>query len=380
MNKEQFQKEMDSVRLSGEQKRKLIHHVQHGPQKKLVNWGYRIVLPSFIVLTIFFVMMTISGESPQITTTGKTIQEDTHERWINETIILFIVNAFLLITAIVLAVRLLYVTKRWQHIPRVIRARQLLSAHKKMVMFHVIAVILSVISFWFWEGIYFFYTEKFISTDFSLLIGVVALLISAILGTAYFVFIHFYATTRIEDTTWKDVLRWQGYSILSTYTILLLFIAPFLLSNPIAWFINLLGIMIMLNMCLLISYLLRNMKGATCPHCNVTYTKKETNKKMRTLYRRQCNHCQKPIYLTNKTRTIYFLPLAVPTVVNGSIDITSFVIEMIGNISFETAFSDNFSFITLVIMSAMYLCYFVYHYLPYVTEFQKNEDKIKPLW
>ncbi|MFF5995635.1 TIGR04104 family putative zinc finger protein [Lysinibacillus sp. KU-BSD001] len=363
MRKEQLTRELNSVRLSDEQKEQMIQQTIYGHKRKQSSWGYRLVLPSFVVMAIFFVMLSQTSQAPNMTTAGEAVLEVTHEKWFDETLILFAVNVFLIVTAIGLSIRLLFVIERWQHIPRVIRVKQILREHKRLWKLHVVAFILSIFTYPFWFGMPFFIVGEFLSINNAIGIAAIALLLSAMVVTSYLLLIYILVAVRIDLVTWKDVVRWQVYTIGAVYIGLLMFAIPFMGSNPFAWLINLLCLLITLNICLLITFELRNVKQPTCPHCQHIFTATQSRKKIYMSFRIKCDNCQKQIYLTKKARmsTSIFSFLA------------PFLLILLPNI-FKP------SFITMIIIFIGFFCYFVFYYAPRVAEFETDEEEIKPLW
>lgn len=366
MKKEQqLIKELNSVQLSEEQKEKIIQQAKYGHEQKKINWGYRIVLPSFLVMAMFFFFLVQTAQTPDMTTAGQPITETTHEKWLNETIILLLVNAFLVMTAIVLSIRLLFVTECWQHIPRVIRAKQILRQYKRLWIVHVIAFILIILTFPLWVSVPFSIVESALSMNNPVVTTVIASFFSAVLVTAYFFILHIAVAKRIEGITWRDVVRWQVYVIASSYSILLLFTIPFHISDPSAWFMNVLCLLVGLNICLIFTFLLRNAKKPTCPHCQHTFTANQCRKKIYMSFRIKCDHCQKQIYLTKNAR-----------IMTGIFSWQTPILLMI------TVNIFNPSWITSIVLFLGFLLYFLFYYAPRIAEFEGEEEKeeIKPLW
>ena len=366
MRKEQqLIKELNSVQLSEEQKEKMIQQAKYGHEQKKVNWGYRIVLPSFLVMAMFFFFLSQTAQTPDVTTAGQPITEATHEKWLNETLILLIANVFLVMTAIVVSIRLLFVTERWQHIPRVIRAKQILRQYKRLWIVHVVAFIVIILAFPLWMGVPFSIVDGALSMNNSIMTPAIASFFSAVLVTAYFFIVHIVVANRIEGITWRDVVRWQVYLIASSYTILLLFTIPFHISDPSAWFMNVLCLLVGLNTCLIVTFQLRNAKQPICPHCQHTFTANQCRKKIYISFRIKCDHCQKQIYLTKKAR-----------IMTGVFSWqTPILIMLIVNIF-------NPSWVTSILLFLGFLLYFLFYYASRIAEFEAEEEKeeIKPLW
>ena len=366
MRKEQqLIKELNSVQLSEERKEKIIQQAKYGREQKKINWGYRIVLPSFLVMAIFFFFLSQTAQTPDMTTAGQPITEATHEKWLNETLILLIANAFLVMTAITVSIRLLFVIERWQHIARVIRAKHILRQYKRLWIVHVVAVVLSILTFSIWFGVPFSIVESALSMNNPIITTAIASLFSAVLVTAYFFIIHIFTAIRMEGATWRDVVRWQVYVIASSYSVLLLFTISFHISDPFAWFMNVLCLLIGLNICLTITFQLRNAKQPTCPHCQHTFTANQCRKKIYMSFRIKCDHCQKQIYLTKNAR-----------IMTGIFSWQTPILLMISANIF------NPSWITSIVLLLGFLLYFLFYYAPRIAEFKEEEEKeeIKPLW
>ena len=96
-----------------------------------------------------------------------------------------------------------------------------------------------------------------------------------------------------------------------------------------------------------------------CPHCKTTYTRKEIWRKSFNAFREKCDHCQKPIFVSeeeNKRKLTIYLAPAYPILLSGPFQFPLFLV------------------IPMLISMFISLSYF---YLPYMVEFTDEDQGLK---
>ncbi|GLC88533.1 hypothetical protein [Lysinibacillus piscis] len=350
----QFKQELNSVHLSEEQRQRIMKKVQQGHVTAPSHWPYRIVLSSFVALAIFFILLSM--ELPQLTTANHAFSylETTHDKHFRKLLLLASISLLLVLTASIMAIRLLYVTERWQTKPVVRKAKQILRAYRQMWAWHMLTPII-------WGILLIIWWNTIDRASYPIFNTLLLLPVYVWLSTSYLLLIHL----RIANATWKDALRWHSYVTLYITIVFLLFVPSLFIADTQAWFWHVLYILTILHITfLLFAYSNRKTKQPSCPHCQHVLTAKEGRKIYFATLNKQCPHCQQPVYITQKSRQstsiVWLFPLQ-------SLFLANF-------------FHVSWILVVLAFISSAYYFYFYVLTLQVELSAEKEDDTIKPLW
>lgn len=114
MNKEKWQEELNELQLSDQQKIRILNAVRK-PRGKKVDWMYRLALPSFIVLSLFFVILII-GKNSEIRTHQAAIPlvEIDHTRYLQDMLFHYFLLVCLVLICGILFYQVMLKTVRWE--------------------------------------------------------------------------------------------------------------------------------------------------------------------------------------------------------------------------------------------------------------------------
>ncbi|WP_332646759.1 hypothetical protein [Lysinibacillus sp. 54212] len=363
-----WKKELDRMKLSQNQKERVIQHMYTSPNKrKDANWTYRLVLPAFIVLSLFAIILSLQPSSQQqASTTLATAAVQTLNRTTStETVIWLLVVAVLLILAFVQFVLLVFRFKRWQGKPIITEIQALLRTHKEMWIIHLAAVLLLLLTFAFWFGIPLFLFGS-LDAIHHLLALQISLLSSTCIVTSYLLYIHVHALKKLQrERAWKHAFKWQLLSIAIVFMIISMFVSLIYLNNIMMYIHSYFGILLFINLCFIQLWFKRNGEPVTCPHCGKPFNLRQTIKKSSLRSNKKCDYCQEVIYLdTLKSRQddigIY---LIVPSaLLMSSLDIATFIWG------------------SFILCQALFIRFVMVPYSMYYTNEKPDKNKIPPLW
>ena len=134
MNKQQWQQELGQLKLSHTKKQRMIEQIQSAKPKSRGNWGYRLVLPSFVILAVLFTLLTLQPANviDLVSGTTTTVEAD-HQKFITKTFYWFGGGLIVGVLFFVQAIAILLKTVRWDNSPRVQRIRAYLQGDKGQV-------------------------------------------------------------------------------------------------------------------------------------------------------------------------------------------------------------------------------------------------------
>ena len=357
MNKEKWQAELNEIKLSTEQKQKMIHHVREGKVKKQVNWGYRIVLPSFIAFALLFIVLTLqpnSGVMPSTAGADQAIEFD-HIAMTSELLYWGLAAIVLFLVSIAQALVVLFKTTRWDNLSRVQYIREFFRFQLTYRYLHIAMTIISVLTFGFWFGFPMF---AFVNS-FGIVGILVGIFVSSCILTVSFAWVNRQYVKKIYGhfrfAAWIKI---QAILVCVIFSVMWLVTFLLIVSNPLLLLELYMAVLLTVNVCLLMLFSLRKHEEPTCPTCGVNLTTKEILKKTWMPYKEKCNHCGGELHVTTQARNSL-----------GKYSMLSFILLFLP--------SFGVSFWAIIICLVLYLSFIIFWISPLITKFS---DKEQLLW
>lgn len=361
-----WKKELDRINLSQMQKERVIQHMYTSP-KKHANWAYRLVLPAFIILTLFAIILTLQPRSQQqaVTTTATETVQTLNEVNYTEMLIWLIVVIALTILAFVQFVLLVFRFKRWQEKPIITEIQALLRTHKEMWIIHLTAFLLLLLTFAFWFGIPIFLFAPLDVTHPIFAIEI-PLFMSSCLATSYLLYIHIHALKRLQRKgAWFRAFKWQFVSIAIVFLIMNMLFSLLLINNEIMYIHLYFAILLFINLCFLQLWFKRNNEHVTCPCCGEPFTLRQILKKSGLRFNEKCDYCQEAIYLDTQK--------------NRKVDIGIFIIIpsafLMSSLGIATIIWSSF-----ILFQALFIWFVTIRFSVFYTNEKPDKKNIPPLW
>lgn len=357
MNKEKWQAELNEIKLSTEQKQKMIHHVREGKVKKQVNWGYRIVLPSFIAFALFFVILTMqpnSGVMPSTAGTDQTTEID-HIAMTKELLYWGLAAIVLFLASIAQALVVLFKTTRWDKLSFVQHIREFFRLQLTYRYLHIATIVILLLTFGLWFG---FPMLSFVNL-FGIVGWVVGYFVSSCIVTVSFAWVNRQYVKKVYGhfrfAAWVKI---QATLIAVIFSLMWLVTFLLIVSNLFLFLELYMAVLLTVNVCLLMLFSLRKHEQPTCPTCGANLTTKEILKKTWMPYKEKCNHCGGELHVTTQARNSL-----------GKYSMASFILLILP--------SFGVSFWAIIICLVLYLSFIIFWISPLITKFS---DKEQVLW
>ena len=357
MNKEKWQVELNELKLSTEQKQKMIQHVHEGKLKKQVHWGYRITLPSFIAFALLFIILTLQpnlGVMPSTTGADQTTEMD-HTSMANELLYWGLVASILLLASIAQAFVVLFKTTRWDELSRVQHIREFFRLQLTYRYLHIATIVISVLTFGFLFGFQMF---AFVNS-LGIVGWFVGIFVSSCILTVSFAWVSRQFLKKIYGhfrfAAWVKI---QATLIAVIYSVMWLVTFLLIVSNPLLLLELYMAVLLTVNVCLLMLFSLRKHEHPHCPTCGANLTTKEIWKKTWAPYKEKCNHCGGELHVTTQARNSL-----------GKYSMLSFILLFLP--------SFGVSFWAIIICLVLYLSFIIFWISPLITKFS---DKEQLLW
>lgn len=363
-----WKKELHSMKLSQTQKERVIQHMYTSPKQR-VNWAYRLVLPAFIILTFFAIILTLqpssSSQKQAGTTTATEAVQTLNGAIYTEMLFWLIVVIVLTVLAFIQFVLLVFRFKRWQENPITIEIQALLRTHMEMWIVHLAAFLLLLLTFGFWFGIPLFLFDALdaIHPVFSIEIPV---FISICIATSYLLYIHVHALKRLQQKgAWLRAFKWQFISIAIVFLIMNMLISLIFVHHTMMYIHSYFAILLFINQSFLQLWGIRNNERVACPCCGEPFTLRQILKKSGLRFNEKCDYCQETIYLdTQKNRKVnagvfFIVPSAL----------------LMASLGIATSIWSCF-----ILFQALFIWFVTLRYSMHFTKEKQDEKNIPPLW
>ncbi|MBK3493906.1 hypothetical protein JFL43_03340 [Viridibacillus sp. YIM B01967] len=322
--KEEWQRELNrEVKLSSNRKLEILREIKNAPrkvQKSKRNWGYPVVLTSFIALSLLFLMMNIQGGIPQgnispgaVMNKGEKIEVDSLQLLICLIMMIIFQSLTLLFSALAIMK-----TKRWDSNEKVQILRTFIKTHVHYKMFHIVAVVLSLLTIIIWMV-----SPIIVVSNFKFIGGIIAhvfiFIFATVIVTSYTLYINRKAAMQIrKEKRKRTFLLFQ----LMSWAISTIILGNVLLFVTYETSYEVIKVVIVISqttfLCSLLLWHEKAKNYAKCPHCNCRYNRKFVIKKSFDPYKFNCPECAKQVYIktgkvssTSTSNSFYFVLPAV---------------------------------------------------------------------
>lgn len=320
--KDEWQRELNrEVKLCSERKLEILRKIKNAPhkaQKPKRNWGYPVVLTSFIALALLFLMMNIQGEIPQgnissgsVMNKGEKVESVSWQLLIYLILVIIFSSLTLLFSALAIMK-----TKRWDSNEKVQTLRTFIKTHVHYKMFHILVVVLALLTFIIWmvSPIVVVSNFKFIG---GIVTNVFIFIFATLFVTAYTLYINRKAAMQIRKEKRKrtfllfQLMSWAiGMMVLGN---VLLFVTYETSYEVIKVIVVIAYTTFLCSLCL---YAAKAGNYAKCPHCNCRYNRKFIFKKSFDPYKFNCPDCAEQVYIKdwNKSETSFLFYSVFPAI------------------------------------------------------------------
>ncbi|MGE7623234.1 hypothetical protein ACQKMD_09325 [Viridibacillus sp. NPDC096237] len=301
--KEEWQREINhEVKLSTDQKLEILRKIKNAPhkgQEPKRNWGYPVVLTSFIALALLFLMMNIQGEIPKDNISSGSVMNkgEEVERYSWQLLIYLIMMIIFSSLTLLFSALAIMKTKRWNSNEKVQTLRTFIKTHIHYKMFHIVAIVLGVLTTIIWM------TSPIIGvSNFKFIGGIVAhvfiFIFATLIVTSYTLYINRKAAMQIRKEKRKRTFL---FFQLMSWAIGMMVLGNIILFGTYETSYEVIkGVVVIAYttfLCSLTLYATKAGNYAKCPHCNCRYNRKFIFKKSFDPYKFNCPECAEQVYI-----------------------------------------------------------------------------------